>query len=161
MATTTAIILTGTAHRNHSGISPAHLIQLTENSRPALILQSMDGKDKPITIIPTIENMLDDVFLMISVLILKSVDPGKELYTQDRKSLYEILSDIERFELYEKAKGSLQTADIKVVFNLLEGCHLLHQIDKIDNYPCDFEVTVPKIKREFNAWSGKIEFKEF
>ena len=43
MATTTAIILIGHAHQNHSGINPTHLIRFTENDRPALILQQLEG----------------------------------------------------------------------------------------------------------------------
>ncbi len=161
MATTTAIILIGQAHQNHSGIIPTHLIRLTENDRPTLILQSIEGNEEPIIIIPTVENMVDDIFLMISVFITKELNPEKELQTKERKSLYDILSEQERFNLYEKAKASFQKDKIKVVFNLLDGSHLLNQLDKIKQYPSDFEVTIPHLKKEFNAWSGKVEFKEF
>lgn len=161
MATTTAIILIGQAHQNHSGINPTHLIRLTENDRPALILQSIEGKEEPIIIVPTVENMVDDIYLMISVFILKGQNPGKELQTKERKSIYDILSEQERFALYEKTKDLIQTAKIKVVFNILDDSHLLSQIDIIKQYPNDFEITVPYIKNEFNAWSGKVTFKEF
>ena len=161
MATTTAIILIGQTHQNHSGINPTHLIRLTENDRPALILQSIEGREEPIIIIPTVENMVDDIYLMISVFITKVLNPEKELQTKERKSFYDILSKQERFDLYEKAKVSFQKDKIKVVFNLLDGCHLLNQIDKIKQYPNDFEVTIPHLKREFNAWSGTVEITEF
>lgn len=161
MATTTAIILIGQADPNHSGIYPTHLIYLTENDRPALILESIEGNKKPIIVVPTVENMVDDIYLMISVFILKNLNLEKKIQTKDRKSIYEILNEQERFVLYEKAKTSIQTSEIKVVFNILDGSHLLSQIDKIKQYPNDFEVTVPYIKKEFNAWSGKVEYKEF
>ncbi len=161
MATTTAIILIGQAHQNHSGINPTHLIRLTENNRPTLILQSIEGKEEPIIIIPTVENMVDDIYLMISVFIIKELNPEKELQTKERKSLYDILSEQERCDLYEKTKVSIQKAKIKVVFNILDGSHLINQIDRITQYPNDFEVTVPHLKKEFNAWAGKVEFKEF
>ena len=161
MATTTAIILIGQAHQNHSGINPTHLIRLTENDRPALILQSIESKEKPIIIVPTVENMVDDIYLMISVFILKGLNPGKELISKERQSIHDILREQERFELYEKTKTLIQIAKIKVVFNLLDGSHLLNQIDKIKQYPNDYEITVPFIKNEFNAWSSKLEFKEF
>ena len=45
MATTTATILIGRAHQNDSGINPTHFIQFTENDRPALILQAIEGKE--------------------------------------------------------------------------------------------------------------------
>ena len=161
MSTTTAIILIGQAHQNHSGINPTHLIRLTENDRPALILQSIESKEKPIIIVPTVENMVDDIYLMISVFILKGLNPGKELISKERQSIHDILREQERFELYEKTKTLIQIAKIKVVFNLLDGSHLLNQIDKIKQYPNDYEITVPFIKNEFNAWSSKLEFKEF
>lgn len=71
------------------------------------------------------------------------------------------MSEQERFALYEKTKDLIQTAKIKVVFNILDDSHLLSQIDIIKQYPNDFEITVPYIKNEFNAWSGKVTFKEF
>ena len=46
MATTTATILIGRAHQNDSGINPTHFIQFTENDRPALILQAIEGESK-------------------------------------------------------------------------------------------------------------------
>ena len=56
MATTTATILIGRAHQNDSGINPTHFIQFTENDRPTLILQAIEGESKKVVIIPTIEN---------------------------------------------------------------------------------------------------------
>jgi hypothetical protein len=56
MATTTATIFIGYAHQNHSGINPTHLIRLTENDRPALILQSLQSNDTPKVIIPTVNS---------------------------------------------------------------------------------------------------------
>ena len=96
MATTTATILIGRAHQNDSGINPTHFIQFTENDRPALILQAIEGESKKVVIIPTIENTIDDIYLMIAVFILKAVKPSKKLNSFSRKSLYEILDEEER-----------------------------------------------------------------
>ncbi len=159
MATTTAIILIGQADLYHDGIIPTHLIRLTENDRPALILRSIEGDEEPIIVVPTIENMVDDIYLMISVFILKTLNLEKKIQTKNRESIYDIFNKQERFVLYEKAKTSIQKFNIKVVFNILEKSHLLSQIDKIKQCPYDFEVTVPYIK--FNAWLGKVEYKEF
>ena len=79
MATTTATIFVGYAHPNHGGINPTHYIQLSENSRPALILHSIDDKEETKVMIPTLENMIDDVYLMIAVCVLKSLKPVKEI----------------------------------------------------------------------------------
>ncbi len=126
-----------------------------------MILNSIEDKEEPIILNPTVENMVDDIYLMISVFIIKVIDPEKEIQTKGRKSLYDILSDQERYDLYERAKIFIQEAKIKVAFNLLDGSHLLNQLDKIKQYLNDFEVTIPYLKKEFNAWSGKVEFKEY
>ena len=161
MATTTATILVGHAHQNGSGINPTHFIQFTENDRPARILRDIKGKDSIKVIFPTLENTIDDIYLMISVFILKKINPLKELHTENRKSFYEIFNKQERIELYEKSKIILQDTKIKVVFNVLDGSHLLNQLDLIKQYPNDYEVTVPFIKNEYSSWTGKVIFKEF
>lgn len=70
MSTTTATILIGRAHQNHGGIIPTHLIQLTENSRPSLLLQPIEGPSDVKVVIPTLENIVDDIYLMVTVFIL-------------------------------------------------------------------------------------------
>ena len=159
MATTTAIILIGHAHQNHSGINPTHIIRFTENDRPALILQSLDGELERIVIIPTIENTVNDIYLMIAVFILKKVTPSEEIHNLDKKSLYEILEEQERLSLYSETRKIIEETKIKVVFNILDDSHLLNQIDIIKTYPNDFEVTLPALKKEFNAWTNKITTK--
>ena len=156
MATTTATILIGRAHQNDSGINPTHLIQFTENDRPALILQAIEGESKKVVIIPTIENTIDDIYLMIAVFILKAVKPSKKLNSITRKSLYEILDEEERKSLYKKTKEILTANRIKVVFNILDNSHLLNLLKQIKKYPNDFEVTLPALKKELNVWSNKV-----
>lgn len=161
MATTTALIFVGQAHQNNSGINPTHLIQFTENDRPALILRDIEGRGQVKVIIPTIENTIDDIYLMISVFILKQVKPSKEIHNHSRNSLYDILEENERQNLYLKTIDVLKKHRIKVVMNILDDSHLLSLIEQIKKYPNDFEITLPSIKKEFNAWSNKIETKGF
>lgn len=156
MATTTAIILVGQAHQNHSGINPTHLIRFTENDRPALILQRLEGYEKPKVIVPTVENTIDDIYLMVAVFILKCITPSKEIHNLKRKSLYEILDEKERFSLYAETKKIFENINIKLVFNIFDESHLLRQLDIIKNYPNDFEVTLPAMKKEFSVWANKI-----
>lgn len=104
MATTTATIFIGQAHQNHSGINPTHFIRFTENDRPALILQTLDGNSENKVIIPTIENTVDDIYLMIAVFILKKVNPSKEIHNLQRKSFYDIFDKQERLALYVESK---------------------------------------------------------
>ena len=156
MATTTSIILIGHAHQNNSGINPTHIIRFTENDRPALILQTLDGELERKVIIPTVENTVNDIYLMIAVFILKKVNPSEEIHNLDKMSLYEIIGEQERLSLYSETRKIFEQAKIKVVFNILDDSHLLNQIDIIKTYPNDFEVTLPALKKEFNAWTNKI-----
>lgn len=161
MATTTATILIGHAHQNDSGIIPSHLIRFTENGRPAFILHSLESNEENKVIIPTIENTIDDLYLMIAVFILKKMEPAIVLHLKERKSIYDIFDEKERKDLYKKSKLIFEASNLKVVFNLLEYSHLLNQLDLIKQYPNDYEVTVPYMKNEYSAWSGKVTFKEF
>jgi hypothetical protein len=156
MATTTAIILIGQAHPNDSGINPTHLMQLTENDRPALILQNIGARGGEVVIIPTLENLLDDIYLTIAVYVLGIVNPPRSLDSFDKKSLYDIFSSEERQRLYEETKDALQKNRFKVTFNILEGSHLLQKVEQIKQYPNDFEVTLPAFKKEFDIWSGSV-----
>ena len=45
------------------------------------------------------------------------------------------------------------------MFNILDDSHLLSQLKQIKKYQNDFAVTIYSIKKEFNAWSNKIETK--
>lgn len=161
MATTTATILIGKAHQNDSGIIPSHLIRFTENDRPAFILHSLENTEENKVVIPTLENTTDDLYLMIVVFILKKMDSAIVMHSKERKSIYDIYNKKERTELYKKAKSIIEKSEIKVVFNLLENSHLLNQVHLIKQYPNDYEITVPFIKKEYSVWSREVTFKEF
>lgn len=161
MATTTATIFVGQSHQNHSGIIPSHLIILTENSRPALSVRSLNKDNDTKVIIPTTDNTVDDIYLVIAVFILNKIPIQNEFKNIGRKSLYDLFSKEEREILYNKSKNIIKDVNIKVVFNILEGSVLLNQIDLLKKYPNDYEVTTPLLKCEYNSWSGKIEIKEF
>jgi hypothetical protein len=162
MSITTALILVGRSHPNHSGIIPTHLIRLTENSRPALILQSLDEPNiKPLVLIPSVDQIIDDIYLMISTYILKLVQPSKELCSQERISIYELFDTSERQKLYTSSRQRLKGKEMKVVFNILEDSLLLGQIPRIQEYPMDFEITTTVLMQEYNCWSNKVEPKTF
>lgn len=154
MATTTAIILVGHAHQNDSGIIPEYIIQLTENDRPALILQPI-GKTETSIIIPTTENTINDLFLLIAAIVLKQTDLAQKIKINSKESMYDIMSESELEGLYNVAKNQIKNSGLKVVFNILDKSHLLNQISIIEQYDCDFEVTSPYLKREYDRWSGK------
>jgi hypothetical protein len=157
MATTTATIFIGTSHPNDGGINPKYLIRFTENDRPALILSELEGKMEDKVIIPTIENTIDDIYLMIGVFILKKIKPSKKINNKKRDSLYDILDKTERKKLYKQTLKLINEFNIKVVINILEGSHLLQIIEQINKYPNDFEVTITSIKKEYDRWSNSIK----
>jgi hypothetical protein len=157
MSTTTATIFIGHADPNDSGIHPTHFIQFTENDAPALILRDIEGKEKIKVIIPTIENTIDDIFLMIAVFILKQVRPSKEIHNFERKNLYELFEQNERLSLYGQTLKLFETNNIKVIINIFDTSHLLTLIDQVKKYSNDIEVTLTYLKKEYNVWSNKIE----
>jgi hypothetical protein len=108
MATTTAIILIGHVHQNHCRINPKHLMRFTENERPTLLLQQLEGNKELKVIIPTVENIIDDIYWMVAVFILNCITPPKEIHNLKRNSLDEILDDKERFSLYNETKKILE-----------------------------------------------------
>jgi hypothetical protein len=156
MATTTATILIGRAHQNNSGINPTHMIFFTENDRPAIIVKSLDWKSEDKVVIPTIENTVDDIYLTIAVYILNGLNPSIELLNSNGDSLYDILDQEQRIKLYNETLMFFEKNRFKVVFNILHDSHLLTQLDAIKKYPNDFEVTLPVMKKEYNAWSQKV-----
>ena len=161
MATTTAIILIGRAHPNSGGINPTHMLQFTENDRPALILHEIGSSSEPEFVIPTVEDTVHDIYLMIAALVLKALSPLKALSSKNRDSLYDIFDQHERQALYAEARKAIEEYNVKVVFNILHGSHLLSQTDVIKTYPNDLEVTLPVFLKEYNTWSGEIEFNGF
>ena len=160
MSTTTAFILIGHAHQNDSGIIASHLIRFTENSRPALILTELKQPENEYVFIPS-ANTIDDIYLVVAVYVLKMVKPSKELTNIERDEIDKIIPQEERVELYRKTKEVLSNHRIKIVFNILDECSLLNQIDVIKKYPNDFEVTLPGFKKEFSTWGRKVITKGF
>ncbi|MCK9436273.1 MAG: hypothetical protein M0Q12_03575 [Synergistaceae bacterium] len=156
MSTTTATILVGRAHQNHSGIIPTHLIQLTENSRPSLLLQPIEGPSDVKVVIPTLENIVDDIYLMVTVFILNKIKPAKDIDNWERLSMYDLFDENERSSLYEESKIIIMDTSIKLVFNILKGSHLLNYVDIIKEYPNDLEITLSTLKKELSAWSDKL-----
>ena len=159
MSTTTATILIGRAHQNHGGVIPTHLIQFTENSRPALLLQPIEGPYEVKVIIPTLENIVDDIYLMVTVFILNKIKPAKDIDNWERLSMYDLFDENERSSLYEESRRIIKDTKIKLVFNILVGSHLLNHIDAIKEYPNDYEVTLPYLKLENNIWDNTISKK--
>ena len=145
MGTGTAQLLVGSGHLYHDGIIPTHRIYLIENGRPAIIMAGENlfmFKREHVTQefiwIPTVENMLDDIFLMIAVFIVRDKKLLKYLnkYNCNYKSrqfvLYDNLMEDEREYLYEYCKNVVQFP--KIVLTVLNESTIKNQIEGIINY---------------------------
>ena len=157
MATMTAQILIGSPHPYNGGINPTHKIYLSENSRPALILTrediyEQDTKDtfEKVTWIPTLENMLDDILLMVSFFILKDEYILQELSKIDVKKLnflemYEEIDEETRLKLYKSNKEIIGGyKDLKFIFSIFKGSSLISAINEIKIFKIEHELCVSK-----------------
>ena len=159
MATITAFILIGTADENYSGIIPTHYISLYESDHPSLSLHRIDNNKEIIRIRPTAEKLVDNIYLLIHTFILKA-----EINLTDNmsgKEIHKLFNEKRKYFTYEQIMENLKTYDVKVVFNILAGSSLINQMDRIKDYPNDFEVTTSKFRKEYSVRSGKVEFDEF
>lgn len=158
MSTTTASIFIGHAHPNDGGVIPSHWIQFTEGSIPAVYLYALENPKEPVKMIPTVDHTIDDIYLMIVIFVMNGLQIGREI---QHKSMYDLFTEAERKSLYDEAKAYLAEHRIKVVFNLLVGCHLLNQLDLIKAYPEDVEITTPAFKKEYSQWGQQVNVSEF
>jgi len=142
MASLTAFIFIGTPNIYHGGIIPTHYITLSENNRPCLTLKMFDKEKEILRIIPTYENIIDDIYFLIYSFVLTKKYRINDFHL---KEMYEVFSKEERNSIYNEVKQGFLDINIKVVFNILAGSTLLIQLDKISQYPNDYEITTPFI----------------
>ncbi|KYO66961.1 hypothetical protein [Thermovenabulum gondwanense] len=170
MGSFTCEILVGHSHSNHGGIIPTHVLFLSENDRPAWILNSLNlfsksnnasnVKTKEIVWIPTIENMLEDALLMLGIYVLKDsslIDAAKKFFKKDifgdRLELYEDIEKENLLKLYKMCRN----IDIryKIVITTLDGSSINEKALKcLLNYSMDVEVCKSIYRREYSEWTG-------
>jgi len=152
MGTLTAFVFIGTSHQNHGGINPTHYISLSENSRPCLQLRRMDNNKEIIAIIPTVECMVDDIHFLVYAFVLEQKYKN---FDYNLKEMHQLFTDDERKSIYDEVRNGLKGINIKLVFNILAESTLLNQLDKIKQYPNDYEVTTPIFSKEYSQWKRK------
>ena len=159
MTKITATIFIENGYKNNDGFMPTHYIMLSENDRHCLTLKRIDSNKEIIKIIPTVENIVDEIFLIIHTFVIKAdilLDnsmTGKEMHKLFNEQKGNLKHDV--------FKQSFETFDVKVIFNILSDSILLNRLNRIKEYPIDFEVTTPKFKRECDFFTGKVEFTEY
>jgi hypothetical protein len=143
MATLTAQVLVGSAHPNHGGIEPTHYIFLSENSRPAWLLLHQNifkeaSDDVIATWIPTVENMLEDLLVMIAIHICQDrqvIELAKSFCTKIESDRIELYSDFEasqRQQLYQKCRNI--TDFPKIIISVFSGSTIERQLPILEQY---------------------------
>ena len=161
MGSFTAQIIVGQAHPNHGGIIPSHYLFLSENSKPAWVLMSENitsNKDKQITWFPTVENMLQDALLMISVHVLDNKelrDEIKDVLDKHTVFLYDDIGEEKLKNLYELCHSI--DFDCKLVVVAFEGSTIRSQLKIFENYKMDLEVCTPVYSRHYFQWTDSIK----
>lgn len=162
MGTMTAQILVGSSHPNHDGIQPTHWLFLSENSKSAWVLTSQNIFEEDITTnqiiwIPSIDNMLEDAFLMIAIHIEQNpevIDLAKSFSKNigaERLELYEEFKDSQRQQLYEKCRQMSQFP--KVIISVFQSSTIQMQLKIIEQYQMDVEVCYPIYSRLYSIWT--------
>jgi len=164
MAAVTAITFVGNAQPNDGGIRPIDTIEFTEGSRPSFEFfekKSRRTKDRLI-LIPTIENTLDDLLLLISYYLVEHPEivsavnkiHGKAI-TGGRVEMYSDFTEAQRNSLYEKVM-SLQDLP-KVAICLFESSHLIETIHHLRKYLLECEVCRSTFRRSYSSWNNTWE----
>ena len=156
MATITAFIFIGKSHENYGGIIPSHYITLYESDHPSLSLYRIDNAKEIIRIRPTKEKLVDNIYLLIHTFILQIESNFSENISG--KEMHKLFNEKKENMTYEKLMKNIDTYDVKVVFNILTGSSLLNHLDRINDYPNEFEVTTPKFRNEYRVRTGKFEY---
>lgn len=164
MATMTAQILVGGSSQYHGGIIPSHVLYLSENSRPAWILMSHEiSSEGPLDTrrviwIPTVERMLEDALVMISLHVVR--DPR----VLDAAAACFDRPEGDRLELYDDAKADLEglyeaarsvEGFPKLVISTFAGSTIAQQLPILQEYSMDVEVCPCGYRREWSQWQNK------
>lgn len=165
MASITAAILIGSSPTSNDGIVPTHSLFLSENSRPALILSRLDKDDKrvedDVIWIPTIDNLMEDIMLMISINVLKDMDlKDRFIRLRGKESGQVELASLNQDGLqglYGLNKGCLDSNNnFKIIFSVFDGSTLQRQLAKLKDYSMDIEVCPSSYIRQYQPWQDKI-----
>lgn len=182
MASKTAQIAVGQAGRYHGGIYPTHTLWLSENSRPAWILEptgwdlgggtlapeaeeSDAWTTEPVCWVPGgPEHILEDGLLLIAVHVLRA-EPVLEFVRERLPALEEIRVpfkdkpvelDAMPKNLLAKLRRRCAQLDLhyKLVVTVLEGSSIRGQLPVLDRYPMEVEVCTVSYSRVGRGFAG-------
>ena len=148
MATTTATAMIGQAHPKGGGITPTHLLFLTEDEKPALNLYRINTAgtlSRLGTWTPTIENLIEDLMLVAGALTGAQPEVGRALEiaccagSPPGGEIY-CLGDSGRAGLYALSRKAPVIG--KIVLTVLEDSSLIDQVGRLREYEADCELCV-------------------
>lgn len=153
MGTITAQILVGNEHQFHGGIIPTHVVYLSENSRPAWILDIVDmfneeTKKKFVRWIPTVENTLEDAMLLIGIHVIKDeqiIKLAKEFCKVDNLNdleVYEAFSNEDLGTLYNHMRESM--IEYSIALTVFNESHIMEQVKILNTYSCKSNIFMIK-----------------
>lgn len=164
MGSFTAQVLVGTPHPYHGGIIPSHSLLLSENSRPAWVLDSEDSDPRSnrfgrVTWIPTLEHPVDDAILMIAIHVTRDsalLARAKSFCNDidgERVVVYDALDEVQRQELYESCRS---LADLpKLAVSVYEGSLIAGHIQVLETYGMEVEVCPVAYSRLYSQWRNE------
>lgn len=155
MASMTAQILFGRDNYFHGGINPTHACFLSENSRPAwvlipfpsLVFGGLEVPAKPPVWIPTLEHLLEDALLMLTLHLVQPpelVAVADLQFRCDWRQRAELYTDITPEALAElrAAVRRLKLASplAKLVVTVMEGSDIHGKTGVLADYPWLYEI---------------------
>ena len=155
MAAITALVFVGYPHPNDGGLRPLVTIEYSEGDRPAFTFPRHTGDKRDTSsrfvLIPTLENMLDDLLMIIAYREIQDPTVVKHLNNFcnenveqiGRIEVYEKLTPDQRTELYEHVKKI--NCFPKVGICLFKGAELQNTVDHIKDYKMEYEVCTPSL----------------
>lgn len=168
MGTMTAQILVGKSHPNDGGVRPEWMVQVSENSRPHVILHNninylARANKNPLYYewTPSLENGVEDILSMIALHTIK-YDPLVSMVNRDCPYLLE-----KRVEVYE-VPDSIRAAVYKCIreiedwpklaISIYLRCYLESRFSILEGLNIDFELCKSVRVREKGNW-GNIDIK--
>lgn len=167
MSAVTALILIGSSHPNDGGNRDFAQVTLQEGDRPALVVRwTRKGVTRKelfhtFTMIPTLENLLDDSVLLIAYAVCRAptifelvneIGNGKAMQSH-RMHMYEDFSKEDRLALYDAARQLHELP--KVTWCLFKGTSLEPTMVNLAHYRMECEVTRTVYRRGHSAFTGE------
>lgn len=162
MGTMTAQILIGKSHPNDGGIRPEWMVQLSENSRPHVMLHNninylarTNKSPSYFEWTPSVENGVEDILLMIALHVIKDknildfVSRRNPEILKNRVEVYDIPDEV-RESLYQLVRGV--DGWPKLAVSIYFRCYLERQFSILEDMSVDHEICMSVRVREKSSW---------